>query len=70
VDAPVAVALDAHPQLAWLGVFVKVGAIVGMTTVVLGALLGQPRILRCGARQNQSGAAWQIETGRVMRLCA
>ena len=24
----------------------------------------------CGARQNQSGAAWQIETGRVMRLCA
>ena len=45
MDAPVAVALDAHPQLAWLGVFVKVGAIVGMTTVVLGALLGQPRIL-------------------------
>jgi basic amino acid/polyamine antiporter, APA family len=45
VDAPVAVALDAHPQLAWLGVFVKVGAIVGMTSVVLGSLLGQPRIL-------------------------
>ena len=45
VDAPVAVALDAHPQLAWLGVLVKVGAIVGMTSVVLGSLLGQPRIL-------------------------
>jgi len=45
VDAPVAIALDAHPQLAWLGVFVKVGAIVGMTSVVLGSLLGQPRIL-------------------------
>jgi basic amino acid/polyamine antiporter, APA family len=45
VDAPVAVALDAHPQLAWLGVFVKIGAIVGMTSVVLGSLLGQPRIL-------------------------
>jgi hypothetical protein len=28
------------------------------------------RVLPCGARQNQSGAAWQIETGRVMRLCA
>src|ERR1700754_3301740 len=45
VDAPVAVALDAHPQLQWLGWFVKVGAIVGMTSVVLGSLLGQPRIL-------------------------
>ena len=45
VDAPVAVALDAHPELHWLGVFVKVGAIVGMTSVVLGSLLGQPRIL-------------------------
>jgi len=45
VDAPVAVALDAHPQLAWLGGFVKLGAIVGMTSVVLGSLLGQPRIL-------------------------
>ena len=45
VDAPVAVALDAHPELHWLGVFVKIGAIVGMTSVVLGSLLGQPRIL-------------------------
>jgi APA family basic amino acid/polyamine antiporter len=45
VDAPVAVALDAHRQLSWLGVFVKIGAIVGMTSVVLGSLLGQPRIL-------------------------
>jgi basic amino acid/polyamine antiporter, APA family len=45
VDAPVAVALDAHPQLAWLGAFVKVGAIVGMTSVILMSLLGQPRIM-------------------------
>jgi len=45
VDAPVAVALDAHPQLHWLGWIVKLGAIVGMTSVVLGSLLGQPRIL-------------------------
>lgn len=44
-DAPVAVALDAHPQLAWLGVLVKVGAIAGMTSVILTSLLGQPRIL-------------------------
>ena len=47
VDAPVAVALDAHPQLNHIGMgaLVKIGAIVGMTSVVLGSLLGQPRIL-------------------------
>jgi len=43
--APVAVALDAHPQLAWLGALVKLGAIAGMTSVILMSLLGQPRIL-------------------------
>jgi APA family basic amino acid/polyamine antiporter len=42
--APVAVALDAHPQLEWLGFFVKLGAILGMTSVILMSLLGQPRI--------------------------
>jgi basic amino acid/polyamine antiporter, APA family len=44
-DAPVAVALDAHPQLGWLSWFVKVGVIAGMTSVILTSLLGQPRIL-------------------------
>lgn len=44
VPAPVAVALDAHPQLAWLAGLVKIGAIVGMTSVILMSLLGQPRI--------------------------
>ncbi|HXZ59980.1 MAG TPA: amino acid permease [Steroidobacteraceae bacterium] len=44
-DAPVAVALDAHPQLAWLSWFVKAGVIAGMTSVILTSLLGQPRIL-------------------------
>ena len=43
-DAPVAVALDAHPQLSWLGSLVKLGAIVGMTSVILMSMLGQPRI--------------------------
>jgi basic amino acid/polyamine antiporter, APA family len=43
-DAPVAVALDAHPQLAWLGSLVKIGAIAGMTSVILMSMLGQPRI--------------------------
>jgi APA family basic amino acid/polyamine antiporter len=45
VDAPVAVALDAHPQLAWLGWPMKIGVIAGMTSVILTSLLGQPRIL-------------------------
>jgi APA family basic amino acid/polyamine antiporter len=44
-DAPVAVALDAHPQLAWLSPFLKVGVIAGMSSVILTSLLGQPRIL-------------------------
>jgi APA family basic amino acid/polyamine antiporter len=44
-DAPVAVALDAHPQLAWLSPLLKVGVIAGMTSVILTSLLGQPRIL-------------------------
>jgi APA family basic amino acid/polyamine antiporter len=42
VAAPVAVALDAHPQLGWL---IKLGVIAGMTSVILTSLLGQPRIL-------------------------
>jgi len=45
VAAPVAVALDMHPQLAWLGWPVKLGVIAGMTSVILTSLLGQPRIL-------------------------
>jgi basic amino acid/polyamine antiporter, APA family len=43
-SAPVAVALDAHPQLAWLGSLVKLGAVAGMTSVILTSMLGQPRI--------------------------
>jgi APA family basic amino acid/polyamine antiporter len=45
VAAPVAVALDAHPQLAWLAWPLKLGVIAGMTSVILTSLLGQPRIL-------------------------
>src|SRR5499427_2312475 len=40
-DAPVAVALDAHRQLAWLAPLLKVGVIAGMTSVILTSLLGQ-----------------------------
>jgi APA family basic amino acid/polyamine antiporter len=45
VDQPVAVAIDLHPELGWIGTLVKVGVIAGMTSVVLMSLLGQPRIL-------------------------
>ena len=42
--APIAVALDRYPQLAWLAGFIKAGAIAGMTSVILVMMLGQPRI--------------------------
>jgi len=42
--APVALALDRHPELAWLAGWIKLGAIAGMTSVMLVMMLGQPRI--------------------------
>jgi APA family basic amino acid/polyamine antiporter len=50
VSAPVAVALDAHPSLFWLGLPVKIGAIIGMTSVILMSILGQPRIFMAMSR--------------------
>jgi APA family basic amino acid/polyamine antiporter len=50
VPAPAAVALDEHPGLFWLGLPVKIGAIVGMTSVILMSILGQPRIFMAMAR--------------------
>ncbi len=45
VDEPVALAIDLHPGLAWVGTLVKIGIIAGMTSVIMMSLLGQPRIL-------------------------
>jgi APA family basic amino acid/polyamine antiporter len=42
--APVALALDRYPALGWLAGLIKLGAIAGMTSVMLVMLLGQPRI--------------------------
>ncbi|HTY94938.1 MAG TPA: amino acid permease [Steroidobacteraceae bacterium] len=42
--APVAVALGAHPQLAWLRVWVIIGALAGLTSVILVMMLAQARI--------------------------
>lgn len=59
VAAPVAVALDAHPQLAWLGWMVELGAIVGMTSVILISLLGQPRIFLAMADDGLLPPSWK-----------
>jgi APA family basic amino acid/polyamine antiporter len=43
--APIAVAINAlGPKLAWLRVVIKIGAIAGLSSVILVMLLGQPRI--------------------------
>ncbi len=42
---PVAIALDAHPALSWLRGLLILGIIIGMTSVILTSILGQPRIL-------------------------
>jgi APA family basic amino acid/polyamine antiporter len=51
VPHPVFVAIDnAGPQLAWLGVLVNIGAVVGLASVVLVLLLGQSRIFYAMSR--------------------
>jgi basic amino acid/polyamine antiporter, APA family len=59
VAAPVAVALDAHPQISWLGWLVETGAIVGMTSVILMSLLGQPRIFLSMAEDGLLPPSWK-----------
>ncbi|MFL6575279.1 MAG: APC family permease, partial [Povalibacter sp.] len=59
VAAPVAVALDAHPQIAWLGWLVELGAIIGMTSVILMSILGQPRIFLSMAEDGLLPPSWK-----------
>src|SRR5277367_4504293 len=42
--APVAVALEAHPQLAWLTTWVIWGALFGLTSVIITMIIPQARI--------------------------
>jgi APA family basic amino acid/polyamine antiporter len=42
--APVVVALQAHPELNWLTIWVIVGALAGLTSVILVMILAQARI--------------------------
>jgi APA family basic amino acid/polyamine antiporter len=41
---PVATALEAYPALAWLKTVIEIGAIAGLSSVILVMLMGQPRI--------------------------
>ena len=50
VSAPVALALDKYPGLHWLGGWVKLGAIFGMTSVMLVMTIAQARIFFAMAR--------------------
>jgi APA family basic amino acid/polyamine antiporter len=56
VSAPVALALDKHPDLHWLGLPVKLGALAGMTSVMLVMTLAQARIFLAMARD---GLIWK-----------
>ncbi len=41
---PVVTAVASHPQLMWLRVIVEIGALIGLASVVLVMVIGQPRI--------------------------
>ncbi|MBD8524494.1 amino acid permease [Pseudomarimonas arenosa] len=41
---PVATALEAYPKLTWLKTLVELGAIAGLSSVILVMMMGQPRI--------------------------
>lgn len=43
-DQPVVTAVAGHPQLAWLRIVVEIGALIGLSSVVLVMIIGQPRI--------------------------
>jgi len=47
---PVATALEAYPTLSWLKYIVEIGAIAGLSSVILVMLMGQPRIFFAMAR--------------------
>jgi basic amino acid/polyamine antiporter, APA family len=56
VPAPVALAIDKHPPLSWLGFPVKLGALAGMTSVMLVMTLAQARIFLAMSRD---GLLWK-----------
>ena len=47
---PVVTAVAAHPQLGWLRLIVEIGALIGLSSVVLVMIIAQPRIFMIMAR--------------------
>lgn len=43
-NEPVVTAVSSHPQLAWLRWIVEIGALIGLSSVILCMCIGQPRI--------------------------
>jgi len=60
---PVATALDSYPTLRWLQVIVVIGAVTGLSSVILVMLMGQPRIFYSMARDGLIPAVF----GRIHR---
>jgi APA family basic amino acid/polyamine antiporter len=84
VPDPIAVGINAAgPGLAWLRPFIKIGAIAGLSSVILVMLMGQPRIFYTMAKDGllppvfsavhpKFKTPWlaTIMTGAVAMLCA
>ncbi|TFG46339.1 MAG: amino acid permease [Gemmatimonadales bacterium] len=84
VPDPIAVGINAAgPGLAWLRPFIKIGAIAGLSSVILVMLMGQPRIFYTMAKDGLLPAVFSavhpkfktpwlatIMTGAVAMLCA
>ena len=49
-DEPVVTAIRAHPELGWLRSIVEVGAMIGLSSVILVMIIAQPRIFMIMSR--------------------
>jgi APA family basic amino acid/polyamine antiporter len=52
---PVATALETYPDLAWLKIFVEIGAISGLSSVILVMMIGQTRVFYAMSRDGLIG---------------
>jgi APA family basic amino acid/polyamine antiporter len=57
--APVAAALEAHPSLLWLSIPVIIGAVAGLTSVILVMMLAQSRIFYSMSRDGMLPPAFR-----------
>ena len=49
-DEPVVTAIRAHPELGWLRLVVEIGALIGLSSVILVMIIAQPRIFMIMSR--------------------